>query len=482
MATTITNDCINCGACEPECPNNAIKQGEPIYVIDPLLCTECVGFHDYEACAAVCPVDCCVTDPNNIETEEILIARARALHPETNFGENLQSRFRKGQAAPASAAAAPPQVSAKPAAAEEKAAPPPKPATIPAAPKVVAPPQPAAAAAVSMPAAQSPAAPAPVKAAPQPASAKTAPQPKKETRPKKTFEKELPASFQEISAQFKSSASLGQGFGRAIILLTQPVLGALPHNLKKQLEEAVQSPLFTAAGSTGLNIVQNGVLYPLVCMVLAVFLHGPAVIFSEEINLYLLVGILLAAAEGVFRLRDGIFRVKPAAEMSFPAAVYGAPLSLLLQSLLTRHAGMIRDLPIPVDGFYSKGFVEKLERERRYGNVYTIEDRGGALLLRMEFPRRTPDIGLAGRTKLPDEMPDYDYDLALINGQFIVKGKCTDEQVRKISSSVGAFPPEFTTVIPLRDKVVGFAHQFENKLLEVFLLKEGGNRRVASYQ
>jgi hypothetical protein len=97
MATMITNECINCGACEPECPNNAISQGDPVYVIDPLLCTECVGFHDYEACAAVCPVDCCVTDPNNIETEEALIARARALHPEVDFGTNFESRFRKGE-------------------------------------------------------------------------------------------------------------------------------------------------------------------------------------------------------------------------------------------------------------------------------------------------------------------------------------------------------------------------------------------------
>jgi hypothetical protein len=97
MATMITNDCINCGACEPECPNNAISQGETIFVIDPMLCTECVGFHDYEACAAVCPVDCCVTDPNNIENEEVLIKRARALHPDTNFDENFESRFRKGQ-------------------------------------------------------------------------------------------------------------------------------------------------------------------------------------------------------------------------------------------------------------------------------------------------------------------------------------------------------------------------------------------------
>jgi len=97
MATMITSDCINCGACEPECPNNAISQGDPVFVIDPQLCTECVGFHDYEACAAVCPVDVCVTDPNNIEGEEALIARARAIHPETNFSDGFESRFRKGE-------------------------------------------------------------------------------------------------------------------------------------------------------------------------------------------------------------------------------------------------------------------------------------------------------------------------------------------------------------------------------------------------
>jgi hypothetical protein len=115
MATMITNECINCGACEPECPNNAISQGETIFVIDPQLCTECVGFHDFEACAAVCPVDCCVTDPNNIETEEALIARARELHPETDIGDNFESRFRKGQgksAAPTAQKPAPAAASA----------------------------------------------------------------------------------------------------------------------------------------------------------------------------------------------------------------------------------------------------------------------------------------------------------------------------------------------------------------------------------
>jgi ferredoxin len=126
MATMITNECINCGACEPECPNNAISQGETVFVIDPKLCTECVGFHDFEACAAVCPVDCCVTDPNNIESEETLIERARALHPETQFGENFESRFRKGQGKGADQAApkaASGQASPAPAAASVAGAP-----------------------------------------------------------------------------------------------------------------------------------------------------------------------------------------------------------------------------------------------------------------------------------------------------------------------------------------------------------------------
>lgn len=95
MATMITSDCINCGACEPECPNEAISEGQDIYVIDPNKCTECVGHNGQEACAAVCPVDCCVPDPNHTETEDTLIARARQLHPTKDFGADFPSRFRK---------------------------------------------------------------------------------------------------------------------------------------------------------------------------------------------------------------------------------------------------------------------------------------------------------------------------------------------------------------------------------------------------
>lgn len=94
MATYITDECINCGACEPECPNEAISEGDDIYVIDSNLCTECVGHFDEEQCQAVCPVDCCLPDPDHEETEADLIEKAKKLHPDKEFGDSFPSRFK----------------------------------------------------------------------------------------------------------------------------------------------------------------------------------------------------------------------------------------------------------------------------------------------------------------------------------------------------------------------------------------------------
>jgi len=115
MAIIITDECINCGACEPECPNTAIYEGgiewawsegtglteveledgtevsaeekqtpysDDLYFIVSGKCTECMGFHEEPQCAAVCPVDCCVPDPDYEETEEELYAKKDWLHIE----------------------------------------------------------------------------------------------------------------------------------------------------------------------------------------------------------------------------------------------------------------------------------------------------------------------------------------------------------------------------------------------------------------
>lgn len=82
MAKKINSECIVCGACEPECPNEAISDGGSIYVIDAVKCTECVGAYDTPRCIEVCPVDdCIIPDPDHLETPQDLQAKFASLHP-----------------------------------------------------------------------------------------------------------------------------------------------------------------------------------------------------------------------------------------------------------------------------------------------------------------------------------------------------------------------------------------------------------------
>jgi ferredoxin len=75
MALMITDECINCDVCEPECPNGAIYQGEEIYEIDPSKCTECVGHFDEPQCQQVCPVDCIPHNPDHVESQDQLMQK-----------------------------------------------------------------------------------------------------------------------------------------------------------------------------------------------------------------------------------------------------------------------------------------------------------------------------------------------------------------------------------------------------------------------
>ncbi len=79
MATLITEECIVCGACEDECPTQAIRLGDSIFVVDPERCTECLGVSETRKCDEACPVACCVIDPQRVEGQDALLARARAL-------------------------------------------------------------------------------------------------------------------------------------------------------------------------------------------------------------------------------------------------------------------------------------------------------------------------------------------------------------------------------------------------------------------
>ena len=81
MAYKISEKCICCGTCIPECPNGAIREGERICVVNPDRCTECVGAHEKPECSVICPIEAPVPDPDHQETREALLEKWRKLHP-----------------------------------------------------------------------------------------------------------------------------------------------------------------------------------------------------------------------------------------------------------------------------------------------------------------------------------------------------------------------------------------------------------------
>src|SRR5439155_2203089 len=334
-----------------------------IFYIVPEKCTECVGFYDQEACAKVCPVDCCVPDPERPESEALLLVRARALHPDKTIPDDAPSRFKKeGAAAPATnghdVAAAAPAAGAP--VAKPAAAPAAKPAAAPAkaaAPKPVV----GVRGRVEKPVAKPPAAP----------------------RPARSFAGELPTDFDQLLAELGSPRRRLHS-RLAVLLLSllaagQGLLGALGAGAQERIDAAIADRrFFNPQLATAASVFLNLVLYPIVILALAVS-AGRADLFSLGVHKWIFLGL----------------------------------------------------------------------------------------------PRRLPPSSLADELGLPPEMPDYDYELSLQDGTFVVHGRVIDPQVRKLTSVAPAFPAEFTTRVSLRDPVAGFRHRYRDKTLEVILPKAG---------
>jgi ferredoxin len=486
MATIITQECINCGACEPECPNTAIYQGgvefehegkksaalqDDIFYIVPEKCTECVGFFDYEACAAVCPVDCCVTDPARPETEEVLFLRAKALHPGKEFPSAFPSRFSPGHAGEEGASV---EGGTKPAAVATAASP----ATSPTEAKPAVAAEPAAA----KKAAASPAA---TKAsvnsvskgpsAPNVARVERAierpAKPLAAGKPSQSQPGELTSAFDEILAQARSPRLTPSATVlRAVLVLASPLLGALPHPTKKVLEAAAgPRAWFSAQMSTALNVVLNFLLYPLFFYILGVFSGLQP--FTEADKSWIILGVLLATLETLVRLRDGIFRQIPATQMSVGASFYGVPMGIGIRPILSRLTRFSTSGQVPVEGFYGKEFEAKRERERRYGEVYVVEEFDRGYYVRMELPRKIPPSAAREELSMGDVMPDYDLSVSVGRDAVTIRGSVVDPELRAVCGISPSFPADFRTQIPLGGPLDGFRQKYGDKVLELAVLK-----------
>lgn len=137
---------------------------------------------------------------------------------------------------------------------------------------------------------------------------------------------------------------------------------------------------------------------------------------------------------------------------------------------------------VAFDGFRNDLYDEKLERDRRYGTVYTVVEEKNAYLVRLEMPRRLASSALRATWNVPSAMPDYDYTIALTNNVLIVKASVPGEALRRLSYVSTSFPADFMTRIEFARLVDGFSHRLRDKVLEIIVFTrataQGANQAV----
>jgi hypothetical protein len=376
------------------------------------------------------------------------------LHPETTFPDDAPSRFRKEGGAPAPAADGA-EAATNGAAVAAKAAAAPAAAPKPAAAPVAAAPAPVAAAGLAMMHL-----PKDIGALPGPVG-------------EKHFPGELDTDFDAVLASVDASPiRTAPGLVMVAFRLGEPVLGAMPDGVKADLEHAVGSTGgFSRQRSTALNMILNLILYPALLTAFAVAALGDR-LFSQNTGGWIMLGVLLAAGEAAWRLREGVIHAKPASDLTYRGCWYGLALAPL-GSILVRAGGAGRrtERKVAFDGFEGTMHEDKTERDRRYGTVYTVAEYANAYLVRLEMPRTLPPSSLKRLWNLPDEMPDYDYNIMLGDNVITISASVRGETIRRLSYVSSSFPADFTSRIEFGKPVSAFKHRMRDKVLEVIVLK-----------
>lgn len=136
------------------------------------------------------------------------------------------------------------------------------------------------------------------------------------------------------------------------------------------------------------------------------------------------------------------------------------------------------DRHVAFDGYSNPLHDEKIERDRRYGTVYTVVEHANAYLVCIEMPRRIPASSLKELWKLPDEMPDYDYTVTLHDRVLAVRAGVRGDAMRRLSYISASFPSDFSTRIEFDQPVASFKHRMRNKVLEMVVFKSASSEAI----
>ena len=275
-----------------------------------------------------------------------------------------------------------------------------------------------------------------------------------------------------------------------LVLLLQPLLGAFSAGFKTRLEEmAGNSIVFSAAVSTGINALINITLYPLVLFLIGVRGES-ASLFTNDGNLMIFLGIVIAIAEGVYRFKDEFNSTVE--QPRYGAAFYGwiaslvaTPVLIGLRSALVVTPTQARTtVPGSVDTGGTLYSDDVRERYRRYGMVNRITEKASHYEVEIEFPRWVPNSVSKEAYNLPDRMPDYTYEINLSSpympdetpapeSVLTVQTQLDDPRFAPILGRASSFPNGFTNILPLSGQPEDFQAIYRDKVLTIVVAKNG---------
>lgn len=275
-----------------------------------------------------------------------------------------------------------------------------------------------------------------------------------------------------------------------LTMLLQPLLGAFSAKFKARLEEmAGNTPVFSAAVSTGINSLINLTLYPLILFLIGVKGQS-ANLFTNEGNLMIFLGIVIAISEGIYRFKDEFSSTVE--QPRYGAAFYGWIPSLLATPLLSglRSALVVTrtEARTTMPGAVLTGGTlysdDVRERYRRYGMVNRVTEMAHHYQVEIEFPRWVPDSTAKKEHELPDRMPDYAYEIQLsslhVPGEppapesiLTVQTQLDDPRFASVVGRTSSFPNGFTNTLPISGQPEDFQATYRDKVLTIILSKSG---------
>ena len=287
----------------------------------------------------------------------------------------------------------------------------------------------------------------------------------------KHFPGELEADFDAVLASVSASpVGIEQGAVEIAFWLAEPILGAMPVRVKAQLEEAVGSGQGNQRiRSTALNLILNLILYPAILTAFAVAVLGDR-LFSQSTGGWIMLGVLIASAEAAWRLREGVIHAKPAGELTYRGCWYGLGLARI-GSMLARAMGVVRKQSTRRHSTGSRAPCMKTKPSAIAATGPFTRRRvcqrvpGSA-----RMPRKLPPSSLKGLWNLPDEMPDYDYNIVLGDNVLAINASVRGKTIRRLSYVSSASRP-ISRPESVGKPVGAFKHRMRDKLLEVVVLK-----------